>query len=228
MSSMGMDKSGSQSISANVWTKLTSWVVRSGFPATVITSNALVLDSSSTGDIEFKGTFSNPGGTQQFRVVKNGSIVLGAVANTGVVGTIVGQSLLVGDTLELQAFTNNFLSPNINGGATSTYLEFNQTTTNYSLSASQIIGWNSNNGFSNNSVVSAAQTIVWDSSAQLGFLSEIESDSLVVWDTAADLYQGAHLDIEATQTIMWESAASLLHVPKIVSAPSVFSFGGGR
>jgi hypothetical protein len=39
----GMDKSGDQTTSALSWTLISNWVIRSGFPGTVITSDGLVV-----------------------------------------------------------------------------------------------------------------------------------------------------------------------------------------
>src|SRR5690606_32292571 len=122
---MGMDKSGTQNLSANnTWIKLTGFTVRAGYPATNIVDSELVIDVNATGDISFRGTFSLTSGTQQFRVVLNGTTVLGSPANTGVTGTILGQSLSAGDTLELQAFASASFADTVSAGAANTFLVF--------------------------------------------------------------------------------------------------------
>jgi hypothetical protein len=220
-----MDKSGTQSIgSVGVWVKLTTFTVRSGYPSTVITNHTLVMDITGTGDIEFKGTFSSTFGTMQFRVVKNGTTVLGTPANTGVVGTITGVSVVPGDTLELQAFTGSFTGT-VNAGATNTYLQFTQVTSLKNLDAgSQTINWAASGALGKSAALAGSQSIGWSRAAEFGLEGPTGGSQTINWAAQGDLYQGIHYTIGGSETIQWESSAELLHIPKIVSPPTIFAF----
>lgn len=224
MSSMGMDKSGTQSLPTATWTKLTSFVVRSGYPSTVITSSALVMNITGVGDIRFRGQFSSSFGTQQFRVVKNGVTVLGSPANTGVTTTISAQSVVPGDTLELQGFSDSGFAQTVSAGAAATFLEFNQTSQNQTIGGSQTVSWDRTAALALGGPVDAASTIGWNRSAAVGLGGPIEAASDIGWNRTADLYKGIHYDIDAASNIGWAATADLLHIPKIVSPPSAFTF----
>lgn len=225
MSSMGMDKSGTQTLaSVNTWIKLVTFTVRSGYPSTVITNSTLVMNVAALGNIRFLGTFTFASGTQQFRVVKNGSTVLGSPANTGVTTTISAQTVASGDTLELQAFASAAFANTVAAGAASTFLEFNQTSQLFTAEASQTVSWNRTATLALSSPADAASDISWNRTASLNLGGPVDASQTLSWTRTADLYQGIHYDIEATQTIGWAASADLLHIPKIVSPPSIFSF----
>lgn len=224
MSSMGMDKSGTQTLALSTWVKLTTFTVRSGYPGTVITNNALVMDITGTGQIRWRGSYTSDGlGTQQFRVVKNGVTVLGTV-NVNTIGTIASESVVPGDTLELQGFASTNGWNTVEAGAANTWLEFNQLTSNQSITAASDIGWNRTAALSQGGQVDAASSIGWSRSAALSQGGPIEAASDIGWNRTADLYQGIHYDIDAASNIGWTATADLLHIPKIVSPPSVFTF----
>src|SRR5688572_596614 len=139
---MGMDKSGTQTLPAGVWTKLVSFTVRSGYPSTNITNNTLVMDTTGSGDLRFRGGFVSTAFTQQFRVVKNGTTVVGSAANTGVTTTIAGQSIVPGDTFELQGFASQGGGfSDVAGGAANTFLEYNQVTSTQSVAGTTSEVW---------------------------------------------------------------------------------------
>lgn len=224
MSSMGMDKSGNQTLALNTWVKLLTFTVRSGYPGTVITGDALVMNITGTGQIRWRGSFTADGlGTQQFRVVKNGVTVLGTATNTNVIGTIASHAVVPGDTLELQGFASTNSWNVVEGGAANTFLEFNQLTSDQSLTATSSIGWNRSAELSQGAQAEADSDIGWTSSAELSLGGPVEAESEIGWQATADLYQGIHYDIEAASNIGWAATADLLHIPKIVSPPSVFA-----
>lgn len=209
---MGMDKSGTQAISSNVWTKLVTFTVRTGYPLTNISGDSLVLDGG-TGDVRFRGDFTSVGNTQQFRVTKNGSTVVGSVANTGVTTTVSAQTFVNGDTLSLEAFTDTGFSARrtvASGG----FLEFNQTTTNYDVDASRGVVWGRSAEIGVGGGISATdRQTVWGRSAELSANASLPvSPRTINWAIAADLYKGQNFDIAATRPISWGVSADLLHI----------------
>ena len=205
MSSMGMDKSGTQNLASNsVWIKLLTFVARSGYPSTVITNSTLVMDVAAVGDIRFRGTFSSSSGTQQFRVVLNGTTVLGSAANSGVTTTISAQTVAAGDTLELQAFASASFADTVAAGSTNTFLEFNQTSQLHSLAATH--------------------TTTWSTTADIVVNKTLEATHTTTWSTTADLYVNQDFTLEATHTTTWSVTADMVTVPKVATPPSVFTF----
>ncbi|WP_156042316.1 hypothetical protein [Rhodococcus sp. UNC363MFTsu5.1] len=121
---MGMDKSGaSQTIGANVWTLLTTWVVRSGYPDTVISSNAL---RPTAGDYYFDAKVAiNTARQLRARIVRNGSEVLATVdSGTSVTSVTVSTASPVtissGDLITVEA--NPTAGRDVISGASNTYL----------------------------------------------------------------------------------------------------------
>lgn len=223
MSSMGMDKSGTQTLAAGVWTKLTPMVVRSGYPATVLTSDTLVIDVTGVGDIRFKGTFSTTGFTQQFRVVKNGTTVLGSAANTGVTTTISGVSMAAGDTLELQGFASSAGGwSNVNGGSTSTFLEYNQTASTQQLNASRTRVWGISGTLSQMEAADGMVTESWGRAGTLSVTAQANGLRTNNWGIVGGIYQGAFVDLDAARPVNWGISGNILLVPKPTPLPSVF------
>lgn len=213
MASMGMDKSGSQTISSNVWTKLTDFTVRAGFPDTIISNSTLVMSDSSVGNIHFRGTFTSAGNTQQFRVVRNGTEVLGSVASTGVTATISNQTVSAGDTLELQAFTDTGFTfrRTISGGNTATFLEFEQTTQDHPASGSPEIGWFTQSSAEVERYTGADTEIGWTSTAALGLDNTIDAPTGIGWSVDADFYHGGEKFLSAAPVIGWSIEADTAH-----------------
>lgn len=229
MSSMGMDKSGTFSLGAtSTWVKIQGFVARAGYPATVITNHALVMDTPGTGNIRWRGGFGAQLGTQQFRVVKNGTTVVGAAVNQSVIGTANGITMAIGDTLELQGFSQlSGAWGTVQPGSTTTFLEWNQTTSNQDIEATQSIGWNISAAAGQGTTVAAADTVIgWQRTVDMAWGAQAAAnDTVIGWDIDADMYQGQHLDIEANDTVIgWTIGADMLHIKQITAPPSVFAF----
>lgn len=91
---MGIDKSGTQAISQSTYTQITTFTTRSGFPSTVVSSNALVVAEAGILTLDGSITFgaastSNKG----YRVKVNGSIV-GTHESTANTATVTGSDTL--------------------------------------------------------------------------------------------------------------------------------------
>lgn len=197
MSSMGMDKSGTQSIAVNTWVKVTGFVVRAGYPATNIVDNELVMDADAVGNVTFRGAFNTAFQIQQFRAVLNGSTVL-ATVNTATVGTVNGVTVSAGDTLELQAFTDTTFAQVVQPGAAVTYLVFDQTTQDHDIEAQP-------------------RTVTWNRTAETQVNRAANVDELEVdWSVSADTHLRADYDIEAALLAwQWNTTAELSHTPHI-------------
>ncbi|WP_063023767.1 hypothetical protein [Nocardia niwae] len=129
-SPMGMDKSGTGSLTANTTALITGWVARSGYPNTVITSNALVSDGPSSVTVQCKvtltGAWSNSTALT-LRVLKNGTqIGTASIPFNGTSATFspISTSLAPGDTISLQYTTPFGASGTVAAGSTSTYLYY--------------------------------------------------------------------------------------------------------
>lgn len=214
MVSMGMDKSGSQSIAQNAWVKLTSFVVRAGYPSTVISGDTIVLSESGVGNVGFSITYGLTGDTQQCRVVLNGSTVLGSPVGQGVVGSVNGVVVAAGDTLELQAFTNSGFTArrSVTGG----YVTFDQTTQDHPASGSPEIGWYTQAAAEVERYAAASPTIGWATTAGLGLDNTIDAPASIGWSVEADFYHGGkkYFDVDPV-SIGWETSAELEHIRKV-------------
>lgn len=230
MSSMGMDKSGTHNIAVtSTWVKITGWVARSGYPSTVITSNALVMDTPGTGNISWRGTFGATLGTQQFRVVKNGVTVLGTAVNTGVTGSVLGVTMAIGDTLELQGFTGSSASNpwgTVQAGSTSTFLEWNQTTSNQNISTSSATTWDRTIGLGLGTGIESSRQTTWNRTVGMSWGAQAAVNPLAIaWDIDVDMYQGQHLDFQVDPVVInWDIQADMLLIKQISAPPSVFAF----
>lgn len=227
MSSMGMDKSGTFALGvANTWVKVQGFVARAGYPATVITNHALVMDTPGTGNIRWRGQFGAGLGTQQFRVVKNGVTVVGAAVNMNVIGTASAITMAIGDTLELQGFSNNTGAwGTVQPGAAVTFLEWNQTTSNQDISVSQSTTWDRTIELGLGTGIGASQVINWGTALGMAWGSQIAAvDTTIAWDIDADVYQGLHEDIESSVNIHWNINADMLLIKQVNAPPSVFAF----
>lgn len=227
MSAMGMDKSGNTAIAgSSAWVKVTVLVARSGYPATVITNNALVVDTGGDYSVTWRGSFVFDSGTQNFRVVRNGSTVLGTVA-TNTVGTVATVTLAAGDTIELQGQTSAFsgTGTQVEGGAANTYVYITPLSTPHTAEATQDIAWGRTATAAISAGVAAADTAVqWGRTAELSQETRVSAARDIQWDVSADLYPGEHYTADTARDIQWSTEASLLHTPKIVTPPSVFTF----
>jgi hypothetical protein len=227
MSSMGMDKSGTFALGvSNTWVKVQGFVARSGYGATVITNHALVMDTPGTGNIRWRGQFGAGLGTQQFRVVKNGSTIVGPAVNMNVIGTASSITMAIGDTLELQGFSSNTGAwGTVQPGAAVTFLEWNQTTSNQDISVSQATTWNRTVELGLGTGIGASQVINWGTTLGMSWGSQIAAaDTAIAWDIDAELYQGEHLDIESSANTHWNISADMLLIKQVNAPPSVFAF----
>jgi hypothetical protein len=227
MSSMGMDKSGTFALGvSNTWVKVQGFVARSGYGATVITNHALVMDTPGTGNIRWRGQFGAGLGTQQFRVVKNGSTIVGPAVNMNVIGTASSITMAIGDTLELQGFSSNTGAwGTVQPGAAVTFLEWNQTTSNQDISVSQATTWNRTVELGLGTGIGASQVINWGTTLGMSWGSQIAAaDTTIAWDIDAELYQGEHLDIESSVNTHWNISADMLLIKQVNAPPSVFAF----
>lgn len=122
---MGMDKSGTQSIAVGSWEKITGWTVRSGFTASNIAGDSLVMNGYAIGTVTLRGGFGTTTGTQQFQAYLNG-VAIGSVVNRSTVGTVPGVEVNDGDTLDLYGFTStgNLSGEVVSAGSTNTYIYF--------------------------------------------------------------------------------------------------------
>lgn len=226
MSSMGMDKSGTQSISGSTWTKITSWTVRTGFPSTVITNNTLVMDQTALYEINWRGGFVSNLASQRFRVVLNGSTIISGETTNNTVGQIASQSLSNGDTLELQAFSGGIFGNTlvVQQGSTITYLEAVALSTPWTAEATQTVTWNRSAALALDVDVAAAdRTITWGIDAELQHEGALPVQTGINWDISADIYQGIHYDAEAAVNIGWDISADMALIPDVTSLPSVFA-----
>jgi hypothetical protein len=227
MSSMGMDKSGTFALGvSNTWVKVQGFVARSGYGATVITNHALVMDTPGTGNIRWRGQFGAGLGTQQFRVVKNGSTIVGPAVNMNVIGTASSITMAIGDTLELQGFSSNTGAwGTVQPGAAVTFLEWNQTTSNQDISVSRATTWNRTVELGLGTGIGASQVINWGTTLGMSWGSQIATaDTAIAWDIDAELYQGEHLDIESSANTHWNISADMLLIKQVNAPPSVFAF----
>lgn len=224
MSAMGMDKSGTFNlVAASTWVKVQGFVARSGYPSTVITSHALVMDAGGIGNLRWRGGYGANLGTQQFRVVLNGTTVVGAAVNHSVIGTAAGITVTAGDTLELQGFVSTATNPwgTVQPGAAVTFLEWNPTTTSQNIDATQTVSWNRTADLAVNSPLLAGGVIDWPRTAAMSLGGQADATQNIGWDRTADLYVGVEYDIEATQNIGWARTADLLWTPAGAAPPAL-------
>jgi hypothetical protein len=104
---MGVDKSTTQSIGGDTWTTMTGWVVRSGFPRTVISGNGVAVNVASPVRLSTSLTLS---GTPMYwsstaRILVNGTpVVTGStVSDSGTYGATVLVDVAQGDVVTVQS-----------------------------------------------------------------------------------------------------------------------------
>jgi hypothetical protein len=129
-SPMGMDKSGTFSVTSNTTALVTGWAARSGYPGTVITSNALVSDGPSNVTVHCKVTLTGAWGNSTaltLRVLKNGTQIASTTIpfnGTTVTFSPIATSLVSGDTISLQYTCPFGASGTVQSGSTNTYLYY--------------------------------------------------------------------------------------------------------
>ncbi len=222
MSSMGMDKNGTQTIATGSFVKLLSWVARSGYPSTVITNDTLVMNTTGTGTFRYNVTFQTNSG-QTMRLVKNGTTVIGSASATGTIVTTATQSIVPGDTFELQASTSfGGAFAIVNGGATQTFLEYNQLTSTQNLDGTRGVTWGIAGTLALQQVIAGGRTINWGTSGSLAVQMRLDGARSVNWGIAGNIYKGAFYNLAGTRTINWGISGALTKIPKPTPLPSVF------
>lgn len=228
MSSMGMDRTGAstQTLPTSAsYTQLTGMVARSGYPATVLTSNRLVMDVTGTGTLRYNVVFSSPFSGQNMRVVKNGGgspVVVDGPFAANSIRTSPAISIVAGDTLELQAQANvGGAFQNVSGGNT-TFLEYNQVSSTQTVDGSTTAAWGRTGTFSAELVTAASVTAAWDRAGTVSVDQVADATRPITWGISGDIYQGAFLDVDGTRPVNWGISGSILVVPQPTALPSVF------
>jgi hypothetical protein len=129
ITSAGIDKNTNQQLSRNVWTYLTNWAVRSGYPGTVLSSNSLVVDGSGTVQISAQvnwtgNDFDDPRG---FRVLLDGSVIWTVTTSAdGPISGVRQQQVSAGQRLTMQAYSDRLITGNrvVAGGSSNTFLYY--------------------------------------------------------------------------------------------------------
>lgn len=131
-SPMGMDKSGTFAMASSITNGLvTGWAARSGYPNTVIASNALVSNGNGNITLQCKVTltaaWSNATGIQ-FKIFKNG-VQIGSTATiafntTTITFAPISTSLVNGDTITLRFTTPFGGSGTMQQGAAASYVYY--------------------------------------------------------------------------------------------------------
>ena len=125
---MGMNKNGNQTLENKVWTDITNWTIRSGFPGTVITNNGLVVAEAQRANISVNLNYLFPSNSgngmvgihNAIRIVINGSVVKETTPER-IISPKTGftTDLNVGDVIKIQLWTNFW---RFNSGFSTTYL----------------------------------------------------------------------------------------------------------
>ena len=105
-SPMGMDKSGTQALTSNTTQKVTGWTPRSGFPATVIDSNDLLINGPGLIDISATVTLTgpSPSSSMVLHIRKNGVTIASGAWTFNVAARTVSlndHSVVAGDRLSV-------------------------------------------------------------------------------------------------------------------------------
>ncbi|MFI7001365.1 hypothetical protein [Nocardia sp. NPDC050175] len=128
---MGIDKNNSTLVAdAKKTTAVVGWVVRPGYPGTVLDNNALVIDIAASGVVRAQVTLTGGWQTSSSlwaQLVRNGTEVASAEFAQGqAVGTIAQQTITVapGDRLALNMVNSHFLYAATVQSGPGTYLVF--------------------------------------------------------------------------------------------------------
>lgn len=213
MSSMGMYQSGGTQVIDDAWEKVTDWAAMASHPATNIVNDTLVMDATANVQINWRGEFEGNVGDQFFRVVLNGTTVLGTQTETEVPGTIPTYGVSAGDTLELQGFSSfgGTVYGDVLSGEPTTYLEAIALSTDYPISPTPEIGWDIDPALDvqHHPEIGADREIGWDVEANLhaAFAYESEAQRGIEWQVTADLDVQHHYSSEADRGIDWQITA---------------------
>lgn len=230
MSSMGMDKSATFAMASNTTAQVAgAWTARSGYPATVITSAALVADAAAPVIIQCKVTLTSAWGfgtAVQFRVLKNG-VQIGTTASipfnsTTVTFTNISTTLAVGDQISLSYTTAFGASGTIQTGATNTYLFYDQQATTYNVDGTRTDNWGISGTIASQLAANGAVTENWGRTGSLSVNLQANGTRTNNWGISGTIYKGAFLDVAGARPINWGISGTILLVPKPTPLPSVF------
>ncbi len=102
---MGMNKSGNQTGLGTGWVTVTGWTANSGFPGTVITSNALVVAQAAQVQVVFRARFGSGLWVSKvksaMRILQNGSIIKESSGDDLNMMSVVANAA-AGDTFSVQ------------------------------------------------------------------------------------------------------------------------------
>lgn len=121
---MGLDKSGTQAIGQSVWTKVTGFVARAGYPDTNLVNDSCHMTGGPvTGTVTFRGQLAAALNTRQFQAGINGTLIDTPV-NEDTTATVPNVTLGPDDELELWVFCSQLIGRTVNAGSTTTYIYF--------------------------------------------------------------------------------------------------------
>jgi hypothetical protein len=226
VSSMGMDRTGASTQvlpTSTSYTQLTGMAVRSGYASTVLTSNRLVMNTTGTGTLRYNVIYSTNFGTgQNMRLVKNGSTVIGTSSTAGTIVTTAAQSIVPGDTFELQASCNLGGSfQNISAGNT-TFLEYNELTAVRTVNGTATDTWARSGTLAVSEVISGTATDIWGRTGSLAVSEVIGGQRTDTWGISGSLYKGASYDVDGARAVNWAVVGGILLIPKPTALPTVF------
>ncbi|MFI6042290.1 hypothetical protein ACIA8C_11685 [Nocardia sp. NPDC051321] len=130
VASMGLNKNGNQAADKNQTTPLVNWVVRSGYPNTVLDANTLLVNAPGNVVIRTQVTLASGwggAGGLWAQLVRNGAEVASVeFAQAQTVGTIPAQAITVaaGDRIAVNIVNGNILTGATVQGGTGTYVYF--------------------------------------------------------------------------------------------------------
>jgi len=223
---MGMDKSGAQTMVTTGYTKLTTFTVRSGYPATSIVNSTLVMDATGTGTLRYQANLTNASsfGQGTMRVVRNGTTVVDGPVTTGTVRTSGSISVVPGDTLELQVQAGStFATAIVPGSAnTGTWLEYNQVTSQQSVNGTASEVWGRSGTLAVQEVVAGTVTDTWGCAGTLSVTARADGNRTNDWGVVAGIYRGAFPAADGVVSVGWGVSGGILLIPKPTPLPSVF------
>lgn len=223
MSSMGMDKNGTQVLTPNnVWIKVATFTVRSGYPATVITSDSLQLNTGGTGTLRYNVTFGLAAG-QQMRVMRGATILDGPVS-AGSVRTSGSISVTAGDLIELWANAQGSGFSQVASGAANTFLEFNQTTSIVNVDGVHTTTWGRTGSLVVQENTAGSHTTTWGRTGSLSVTEQVTGSHTTTWGRTGDIYKGAFYNVAGSHTTSWGFTGSIIDIPKPTPPPQVIQF----
>lgn len=123
---MGIDKSGTQQLANNAWTKITGWTPRDGYPDTQLSSDSLVASKAGSYVVKARITFG-ASGQCALRLKRNGTVVSTVGPSSSASQNIsYAVTLAVGDVLSIESAMNNTNAATrvVQAGSAATFLYF--------------------------------------------------------------------------------------------------------